>query len=205
MSHGKTGTVEHNKYIRVGCWHFLVLLCWKLLSETNSCRVLLYYGNTWALPHLMMASMYHKVASHRVLTGCHSRILAFGRWNPPLLEPNPDCDSKDEAVTAEMQLVGTETSVGNCDWKDFMDERGSLCLVTLCPVSGNASVTQAKGQEHYHNKAFVACWLLKNETKKRGKRRKEDWSVYWNFQTVGERGEKKNNYIPTSLKPKGMT
>lgn len=65
----------------------------------------------------MTASMYHKIASHQVLRGCHSRIVEFGRWNPPLLEPNPDHDSKDEAVMAEMQHVGTEISEGNCDQK----------------------------------------------------------------------------------------
>lgn len=36
-------------------------------------------------------------------------------------------------------------------------------------ISGNRSVTEAKGRRHYHNKAFVACWLFTSKTKKRGK------------------------------------
>lgn len=47
-------------------------------------------------------------------------------------------------------------------------ERMYLASNSNALISGNKSVTEVKGRRHYHNKAFVACWLFTRQ-KKRGK------------------------------------
>jgi len=66
-------------------------------------------------------------------------------------------------------------------------------------------VTQAKGRGHYHNKAFVACWLFTNETKKRGKGGREIYLFTEVSKQLVKEERKRTTTFLTSLKPKGMT
>lgn len=80
----------------------------------------LYYGNAPVLPHLMAT------ASFCAKSPCSTKLhpLKFSKDAIPVLlkseggihsswnQTQTDCYSKDEAVTSEMQYVGTEISVG---------------------------------------------------------------------------------------------
>jgi len=135
--------------------------------------------------------MYHKTASHQALAGCHSSILSSRRWDQPFLKPNPDCDSKDEAVTAKVYCVGTEIALGYPDQRRTWMGEDIAGQQFRCPYLRR--VTEAKGRRHYHNKAFVACWLFTRKTKKRGK--KKGGLIYLLKDPNSERGGKEN-YIP---------
>lgn len=64
-------------------------------------------------------------------------------------------------------------------------------------ISGNRSVTEAKGRRHYHNKAFVACWLFTSKTKKEGEGEKGAYLFTKRFkQLVKEERKRKLHSLP---------
>lgn len=101
----------------------------------------------------------------------------------------------------KITYVGTEIQWAIMIREEHGWERIYLASNSNTLISGNRSVTEAKGRRRYHNKAFVACWLFTSKTKQRGKE-KGGLICLLKIQTVGERGEEKKTTFLTSFKPK---